>query len=231
MTDDFRRAHPTPPPAPEAKPAPEPPEPVPARSEPGPPSSATGWRLIGRFQSDYALFETGSGLTILRLRAASERIWFERLKATFGSDHPARQQLLFPLPLEFEPRAAAAIAEHLDWLRARGFELEEFGRNFYRLEAHPDWLPAEQAEPFVRDLADRLREGQLDPARTDLAAEQLAKLATARAARLEVELSDAAVEKLAAALLACEHPLADPKGRPTLIELDRPELRKRFGLG
>ncbi|MGE9296455.1 MAG: hypothetical protein ACQKBV_09240, partial [Puniceicoccales bacterium] len=189
------------------------------------------WRLIGRLKVDYALFETEAGLTILRLRAAHERVWFERIAGYFASQSPARQQLLFPIPLEFEPRAAAALQEHLEWVQGNGFSLEEFGRNFYRLEAHPDWLPEQQAEPFVRDLVDRLREGEIDPRKTDLAHEQLAKIAATRSVRYDDDLPDAAIELLAEQLLACQQPLACPRGRPTIVEFTANELRKRFGFG
>lgn len=189
------------------------------------------WRYLGRFKVDYAMFETESGLTLMRLRAAHERIWFERIAGYFASQSIARQQLLFPLPLEFEPRAAVALADHLEWVQRHGFSLEEFGRNFYRLEAHPDWLPEAQAETFLRDLVDRLREGELDPAKTTLAHEQLARMAATRAIRYDDDLPDAAIEQLAEQLLECKQPLACPRGRPTLVELSANEVRKRFGLG
>lgn len=188
------------------------------------------WRYLGRFKVDYALFETEAGLTLMRLRAAHERVWFERIAGYFASQSIARQQLLFPLPLEFEPRAAAALGEHLDWINEHGFTLEEFGRNFYRLEAHPDWLPEAQAETFLRDLVDRLREGQLDPKKTDLAHEQLARMAATRAIRYDDDLPEAAITQLAEQLLECDQPLACPRGRPTLVELSANEVRKRFGL-
>jgi len=172
------------------------------------------WSYLGRFKVDYALFETEAGLTLMRLRAAHERVWFERIANYFAAQSIARQQLLFPLPLEFEPRAAAALGEHAEWINTHGFTVEEFGRNFYRLEAHPDWLPEARAETFLRDLVDRLREGEIDPKKTNLAHEQLARLAATRAIRYDDDLPEAAVEKLAEQLLECDQPLACPRGRP-----------------
>jgi len=205
---------------------------APAREEPNAQGAAPAkpWRLIGRVKVDFALFETEAGLTILRLRAAHERIWFERIVKDFASQSHARQQLLLPLPLEFEPRAAAAVQEHHQWLNDSGFTLDEFGRNFYRLEAHPEWLPENQAETFLRDLIDRLREGEIDPAQSHLAHEQLAQLAATRAVRYDDNPPDAAIERLAHQLLQCQQPLACPRGRPTIVELSANELRKRFGL-
>ncbi|GHB96935.1 DNA mismatch repair endonuclease MutL [Cerasicoccus arenae] len=214
--------------APDAVPLPSEDFPEPASLPPEP--RRFRWRFLGRLKVDYALFETEAGLTMLRLRAAHERIWFERIAAYFASQSIARQQLLFPLPLEFEPRATAALQDHLEWIDAHGFSLEEFGRNFYRLQAHPDWLPEAKAEAFLRDLVDRLREGEIDPRRTELAHEQLARLAATRAVRYDDDLPEAAITKLAEQLLECRQPLACPRGRPTIVELSSGELRKRFGL-
>ncbi len=230
-------------PAPEAKTRPaEKPAPVEKQAHPdmlepmeeshlAPAPRRFNWRYLGRFKVDFALFETETALTLIRLRAAHERIWFERIVGYFAKQSPARQQLLFPIPLEFEPRASAVINESLEWIDAHGFTLEEFGRNFYRLEAHPDWLPEAQAETFLRDIVDRLRDGEIDPKRAQLAHEALAKMAATRAVRYDDQLPDAAVEKLAEQLLECQQPLSCPRGRPTIIELSANELRKRFGLG
>ncbi|MEO0794341.1 MAG: DNA mismatch repair endonuclease MutL [Verrucomicrobiota bacterium] len=187
-------------------------------------------RLIGRLKIDYALFETESGLMVLRLRAAHERVQFERIVEHFKAQKIAQQQLLFPVPMEFDPRSSAALQEQLEWIQSHGFSVEEFGRNFYRMEAHPDWLPEGQAERFFRDLVDRLREGDIDPSQVSLAHEQLAKLAATRAVRMADDLPDRAVEELAEQLFSCDHPLACPNGRPTIIELSANDLRKRFGL-
>ncbi|WP_269539860.1 DNA mismatch repair endonuclease MutL [Cerasicoccus fimbriatus] len=204
---------------------------APLAPTPEPKATRFKWRFLGRFKVDFALFETETALTLVRLRAAHERIWYERIAGYFASQSQARQQLLFPVPLEFEPRTAAVIQDHLDWIDEHGFTLEEFGRNFYRLEAHPDWLPEAQAESFLRDMIDRLLAGEIDPKRTQLAHEALAKIAATRAIRYDDNLPDAAIEHLVEQLLECRQPLSCPRGRPTIVELSANEMRKRFGLG
>ena len=227
-----------PPGAPPAAPAGRPPEPIrppdaraAAASAGAPPGApiAPAWRFLGLAHEAYALFETPAGLVLLDRRAAGERVWFERLQAQFRAGRVPSQRLLLPVPLELDPVAAALLLDRLDFLRAHGLELAEFGRNFFRIEAVPDWIGEGEAEAFVRDILGALRDGRLageDPA---AARDNLARLAAARAARLPGHAGEAELRCLAAALFATPSPLTSPAGRPTFIELGHGELARRFG--
>jgi DNA mismatch repair protein MutL len=79
-------------------------------------------------------------------------VWFERLQDQFRGGTVPGQRLLLPVPLELDPVAAALLLDRLKFINAHGFEVTEFGRNFFRIEAVPDWMEPVDAEPFVRDL-------------------------------------------------------------------------------
>ncbi len=183
------------------------------------------WRLLGRWRGQVYLFETPGGLVLFNARAAHERVWFEELQARFASARPPSQRLLFPLPLEFDPPAAAALETHRAWLNQQGFALEEFGRNFYRLEAVPDWLDPARAEHFLRDLAELARERGGSPLRHD----DIARLAATRALRLGDQPAEQEIRALAQRLLATKQPLTCPRGRPTFLELSAGDLYRRLG--
>jgi DNA mismatch repair protein MutL len=220
-------------------PAPQVTEPV-GQGSAGPDDRASGpsaagvafrfeWRCLGVTGEGYGLFETPAGLVVMDRRAAHERVWFERLQDRFAAHEQPSQRLLFPAGLELEPLAAAALEENLEPLRAHGFGIEPFGKNFYRLESHPDWLPEAEAETFVRDLIERLREGSLDLSRPAVADEALARLAVRRAIRPADTTGSEEMTELARALLQCRQPLNCPRGRPTYFELSHRELARRFG--
>ena len=65
--------------------------------------------------------------------------------------------LLLPVPIELDPIAAALLLDRLTFLQASGFEVAEFGRNFFRVEALPVWMEPADAEPFLRDLLGAFR--------------------------------------------------------------------------
>ncbi|MGD1030534.1 MAG: DNA mismatch repair endonuclease MutL [Opitutaceae bacterium] len=186
------------------------------------------WRFLGIAHDLYAVFETPSGLVLLDRRAAHERIWFERLRGQFAAGPAPGQRLLLPVPLEVEPIAAAMLLDSRPFIEAHGFEIAEFGANFFRIEAAPQWMEPADAEPFLRDVLGELRDGKLALGNLDLARDELARLAAARAVRLPPAGGAPEMEALAARLFATGSPLTSPAGRPTFIEIDRAELAKRF---
>ena len=212
-----------------APPAPAPVAPIVRSAVPEPVAPAPrAWRFLALAHGSYALFETAAGVVLLDRRAAHERVWFERLREQFRSGAVSSQRLLLPVPIELDPVASALLLDRLKFLHAHGFEVAEFGRNFFRVEAVPAWMEPADAEPFLRDLLGAFREGRLADRDADLARDELARLAVAKAVRLPEQASEAELQALVAELLATRSPLTNPAGRPTYIELNHGELARRF---
>ena len=186
------------------------------------------WRYVGLAHGSYALFETAAGLVLLDRRAAHERVWFDRLVAQFAAGAVPSQRLLLPVPLELDPIAAALLLDRLKFLNGHGFEVAEFGRNFFRVEGVPVWMEPADAEPFLRDVLGALRDGRLPEGNLSLAREELARLAAAKAIRLPSAPAEAELRALVTELFATRTPLTSPVGRPTFIELNHSELARRF---
>ncbi|MEY4087837.1 MAG: hypothetical protein RJB55_108, partial [Verrucomicrobiota bacterium] len=200
------------------------PAPRPASVAPGGP----GWKFIGLAHAAYAVFETPSGVVLLDRRAAHERVWFERLRAQFRAGQVPSQRLLLPLPLELDAIASALLLDRREFLEKHGFEVAEFGRNFFRLESVPAWMEPPAAEPFLRDLLAAFRDGSVPAGNGELARDELARLAAAKAVRLPETAPEIEVRALVAQLFATSSPLTSPSGRPVFIELSHGELARRF---
>ncbi|PTX90743.1 DNA mismatch repair endonuclease MutL [Opitutus sp. ER46] len=192
------------------------------------PMPAPAWRYLGLAHGSFALFETNAGLVLLDRRAAHERVWFERLRDQFRAGEVPSQRLLLPLPVELDAIASALLLDRLVFLQAHGLEVAEFGRNFFRIEAVPAWMEPADAEPFLRDLLGAFRNGAIPDRNTDLAHEELARLAAAKAVRLPENAGEPELRALVAQLFATRSPLTSPAGRPTFIELNHSELARRF---
>jgi DNA mismatch repair protein MutL len=199
-----------------------------AVSAPSASAALLGWRFLGTAHSDYALWETPSGLMVLDRRAAHERVWFERLEMQFKQGAMASQRLLFAIPVEFDAIASALLTDQLAFLQRHGFAVAEFGRNFFRIEAVPVWLESSDAVIFLRDIIGLMRDGQLDGKNLDLARTALAQLAAQQAVRLPSSHNETEALALVSQLFACTQPHTSPAGRPTHFELSRGELLRRF---
>ena len=206
---------------PPASPAPVSPAPAPA--------VRLGWRLLSRLREERAVFETPTGLAVLDLGAAHQRVLYESILAQFTAQKPVSQPLLVPLSIELEPLPAAVLKERLPLLTSAGFDFEEYGRNFWRLQALPAWLEPEQALAFVRDLLAEMARREGDFGRPSLAYDALAKLAVNKARRKGDSLSDAELMELVQALFRTAQPGTCPRGRRTYVEWTDADLTRRFG--
>ena len=214
------------PPRPEAPAAEEPPG---GRAPAGPGRGpAPQWRFLGTAHGDYTLFETPQGLVLLDRRAAHERVWYERLKDQFRSGGVPVQPLLIPVPIELNPVSSAILTDNLGFLLAHGLEITGFGRDFFRVGALPAWMEPGDAEAFVRDLVGALREGRMPGSDAELARDELARLAAAKAVRLPAQTGEAEAMALLRELFATSSPVSSPAGRPTYVELNHGELARRF---
>jgi DNA mismatch repair protein MutL len=193
------------------------------------PAVRLGWRLLSRLREERAVFETPIGLAILDIGAAHQRVLYESILAQFTAQKPISQPMLVPLSIELEPLPAAVLKERLPLLASAGFDFEEYGRNFWRIQALPAWLEPEEALAFVRDLLAEMARREGDFGRPSLAYDALAKIAVIKARRKGDGLSDAELMELVQALFRTVQPGTCPRGRRTYVEWTDADLTRRFG--
>jgi DNA mismatch repair protein MutL len=193
------------------------------------PTVRLGWRLLSRLREERAVFETPTGLAILDIGAAHQRVLYESILAQFTAQKPVSQPMLVPLSIELEPLPAAVLKERMPLLSSAGFDFEEYGRNFWRIHALPAWLEPEEALAFVRDLLAEMARREGDFGRPSLAYDALAKIAVIKARRKGDSLSDAELMELVQSLFRTVQPGTCPRGRRTYVEWTDADLTRRFG--
>lgn len=189
-------------------------------------SRQSTWQLVRLLKGRYALFDSPRGLILLHLRHADQRVRFERIQKTYEAETPPSQGLLIPEPIEFEPMAASALKEHLDLLNRQGFNIEEFGRNFYRIEAVPAWLDPANAASFLRDTIDALRHSRSGNGR--LVWQTVAELAAGGSYQVNDGMNEQTAQQLADDLLQCDVPHTSPSGKPTYREMSWSDFERHF---
>ncbi len=177
----------------------------------------------------YLVFETPEGIAIVDQHSAHERVLYERAISDLQGRGAAAQRLLLPLTLDFEPAELDVIEEHRDLLAAVGYEVEGFGGSSVVVHAVPNPHPRFDAkrclEGLVADLAHG-RLGGLNP---------LERFAATYACRAAVKADDALdhneIRELLNRLFLSDLPPHDVHGRPTIVQLPKDELERRFGRG
>jgi DNA mismatch repair protein MutL len=178
--------------------------------------------------STYLVLETPEGLSIVDQHSAHERILYERAMHQLQGGGAAAQHLLLPITLDLGPAELEAVERHADLLRAVGFEAEPFGGRSVIIHAVPNPHPRFDAKRCFEELVADLARGRFGGW-----ANRLERFAATYACRAAIKagqlLAQDEMRQLLAQLMACQLPPHDVHGRPTIVQLPRNELERRFG--
>ena len=200
----------------------------PAAGDPAPLLSVP-LRLIGVVGRLYVLFESDRGLVVLDQHAAHERILFEQMLDRMEQGTAPSQRLLLAETVEFAPRDAQFLRDHLEVLSRLGVGLSEFGERTFLLDALPPFAKARDPRGFVLELVDALKAAGQGVNALRLGEETVAKTVCRHAVKANDPLSGRELDNLVQDLRRCRMPYTCPHGRPTLIEMSYRELEKKFG--
>lgn len=185
--------------------------------------------FLGQLGGKYLLFEDQESLLILEIRAARERILYERFLGRLATGEIESQRLLLPEVLTLSPADTAWIEAHAEFLQKAGLFAESFGQGSIKVDAVPADAAGLPVMEIVIRLVDELRtEGtstSLDHRMREALASSVSRLAATGG---RVPAGEEGARILLRELLSCELPYATPKGRPTLSQLSPGDLTRRF---
>ncbi|HZA23239.1 MAG TPA: DNA mismatch repair protein MutL, partial [Dehalococcoidia bacterium] len=182
--------------------------------------------VVGQVKLTYIVAEGPDGMYLVDQHAAHERVVFDRLRRRAAQQSPESQPLLAPTTLELTPAQAETFQENADFLKAYGFEVEDFGANSYLLRAVPSVLSHQDPARSLPDILDLVSfEGLLRQHEDVLAA----TIACHSAIRAGKSLTVAEMQGLLEQLEATDNPHTCPHGRPTLIHFSEYQMEREFG--
>ncbi len=175
----------------------------------------------------YIMTQIKSGAVIIDQARAHERILYERFVKAFNDKNHASQRLLFPETIEFAPTDFALMNGLIEEINQLGFEINEFGKNTFVVNA----VPVELTESNLADLLEKLLD-QFKLHNDDLKLDKRESLARSLAHNTAIKrgklLHEAEMQNLIDELFACEAPNTLPNGKPIVITYSIDELDKRF---
>ena len=207
-------------------------DPFPARAElPAAPECPPLGHALGQLHGCYILAENASGLVVVDMHAAHERILYERLKASFAEKAPQTQALLVPVTVTVEPRERQLVEDHGVLFQQAGFVLEVLGPETLAVRQIPALLADSDIARLVRDmLADLAVHGTTDRSDTAILA-LLATLACHGAVRANRPLDLPEMNALLRDMERTDRGGQCNHGRPTWIQLGLDELDRLFRRG
>ena len=191
---------------------------------PGPRPSAP---LLQVFDT-YILFPNDDGVAIVDQHSAHERVLYEATMRQLAGDGVPAQRLLLPLTLDFAPAELEAMEAHRELLTRVGFELEQLSGRTVAVTTAPNPHPRFDAARCLAELVADLAGGRFGGW-----ANRLERFAATFACRAAIKaghhLDPEEMRELIYRLLTATLPAHDVHGRPTVVQLPKEELERRFG--
>jgi len=185
------------------------------------------YRILGLVFGTYWLITQNESLYLVDQHAAHERVLYEEILEITSTGQVQSQPLLIPVPLRLTPMEVSLLRENLPLFARFGFEIE--GKESPTLTAVPYLFKGPTQTAFFTDLLDKL--GETGFSRKGVYAHKTEAIAMA-ACKQAVKAGDSLAEPEARALvekmLSLENPFTCPHGRPTIIEITKKELERRF---
>ena len=179
----------------------------------------------------YFATPSASGLMIVNIRRASERILYERFLEAFRKEEPATQAVLFPVQVQVGVEGRLRFDEHAKMLASLGFDIAPFGEDSVVVNGVPQGYSAEEGKirKMVADLEMVLTDVPAVLPQTVLGS-LAEKFAILGASHGDGVTTPAAARQLLDALLKTENPERTSGGKKTLAVIPQDELDKKFQL-
>ena len=180
-------------------------------------------------QGKYVFSQSASGVMIVNVRRARERILFDRFLKVLAEDVPVTQTALFPVQVNVGVQGRLLFDTHQDLLKRLGFDIEAFGTDTVVVNGVPEGYvtDAGKVHTMVGDLVLILNDdhGALPEMMVQSLAQKFAVLGASGGEKLS---SPVEAQRLLDALLSSSNPEFTSTGRRIISILPLDEIDKRF---
>ena len=186
-------------------------------------------RTVLILQGKYILTAVKSGLLVVSIRKATERILFERFLDACSKNGHVTQTSLFPVTVQVGVENVLLFKEHSALLSSLGFDISPFGNDTVVVNGVPEGYSAEpgKMQAMVTDLISVLSDDRslLPGMMASSVAEKFAKIG---AAGRDALTSPVEAQRLIDTLFACSNAEFTSSGHRTMVIMPIEDIDKRF---
>jgi len=197
---------------------------VPKETEVSPPLGFA----IAQLRGVYILSQNDTGMVIVDMHAAHERITYERMKLAYETENVITMPLLVPMSVQVSEKEARLAEENQTLFSRFGFIVDRMGLETVIIREIPSMLKDADIEGLVRDvLADLVRFGTTDRIKESIN-ELFGTMACHGSVRANRQLSIPEMNALLRDMERTERSGQCNHGRPTWVQMSMQELDKLF---
>lgn len=184
-------------------------------------------KLVGQVFNTYWIVEFDDKMFIIDQHAAHEKVMYERFMEKLRTKQQTSQMITPPLIVTLTLQEENLLKENMEEFTAVGFEISHFGGRDYAISAVPDNLYGIATRTLFTEILDGLTDVS-EKASAQAIQEKIASMSCKAAVKGNNALSVQEADALIGELLGLENPYNCPHGRPTIIEMSKYELEKKF---
>jgi DNA mismatch repair protein MutL len=183
---------------------------------------------LAQLAGAYILAENRTGLVLVDMHAAHERITYERFKETHAGSGITSQPLLLPVTVAVSQQEADLADAQAEFFTELGMEVDRLGLDRLVIRAIPALLQGADAERLLRDLlADMLEHGVTERVHQEIN-RILSTMACHGSIRANRRLTLDEMNGLLRDMERTERSDQCNHGRPTWVQLSMDELDRLF---
>ena len=177
----------------------------------------------------YIVSQAASGLLVVNIRRAAERVAYEKALAALGKNAHVSQKALFPVAVQVGQQARLLFEGQADTLASLGFDISSFGNDTVVVNGVPEGVSCEpgKVEQMIQDMVLILSDSPSGKLPDTVYPAIASKFATLESMGFTVTTPNEA-QTLLDNLFACENAELTPGGRRIVSILTTEELDKKF---
>ncbi len=183
---------------------------------------------VGLALGTFLIAQDEDTMYMFDIHAADERYNYERIVSEMENKKTYITNMLFPLTLEYPHNEFMVIKDHIEDLTSIGLDVKEFGKNTFRVSAHPSWIKEGYEDECIKKIFDIVLEQKDKFDRVKFNDNVAASVACKSSVKANTNISPEEQERIIKNLFTCKFPYTCPHGRPTHIKYPLYELEKMF---
>ena len=180
-------------------------------------------------KNKYILTQVASGVLVVNIRRARERILYERFLRAVNKNGHVSQSALFPVTVDIGVAAVPLVEENKSLLESLGFDIVPIGKGSVSVNGVPEGMSCESAavQTAVAEIVSVLSEekSSLPGILESRIAERFARIGAAGGSNV---MSAVEAQKLIDTLFGCENCEFTSKGKRIMNILTEDEIEKKF---